>query len=214
MQIGKNSRQMPKTSKYTANKFYFDTLYGYLQSISVWDGKEESPRIITKTDVNFTKIGEALGDVKDNQLKPISRQTISKRFKDLQELGLVEKLPNKNYKLNKLESTDAFLVESETLKRLVTNVKERTISVYIYLLNRFIANKEQEFMFTYAQLKTFCGISVASNNNDDIILDILNFLSDQLHLIKYEIREEKNEEYNTYKTCFYLVDAKNKLEKV
>ena len=38
-----NSRQIPKTPHWTANKLYSDLLYGYLQSISYWD-KQENKR--------------------------------------------------------------------------------------------------------------------------------------------------------------------------
>mgnify|MGYP002621704762 CR=1 FL=1 len=76
MEIVANSRQIPKTKEYTASPEYYDTLYGYLQTMSKWDGIVGHPRYVYKKDINYSKIANDLDK---------SRQTISKRFKEMLE---------------------------------------------------------------------------------------------------------------------------------
>jgi hypothetical protein len=42
----------------------------------------------------------------------------------------------------------ATLIENGTLRMMISALNENTINIYIYLLNRFLANDEQSFEFT------------------------------------------------------------------
>ena len=41
-----NSRQIPKLKEFMASANYYDTLYGYLQAMSHWDGITGHPRYV------------------------------------------------------------------------------------------------------------------------------------------------------------------------
>ena len=78
MEIKNNSRQIPKTKEICSNKKYYDVLYAYLQCIS--EKNFEGKRIFSKKEINFSKLGNVFN---------LSRQTISTKFKNLKELGLI-----------------------------------------------------------------------------------------------------------------------------
>ena len=200
MKIEKDSRQVPKVKDIMADVKYCDILYCYFQNLSKWDGIIGHPRTFTKKEKNFSKISAEL---------KISRQTISKKFNNLLELGLIKETDN-NYELVILDADIASLIPVETLKILVSALNENAISIYVYLLNRFIANKEQEFMFTKSQLKTMLGFSTNTRSNDYVIDGILTVLQ-KLGLIKVEIRNILDEPSNEVKSYFYLVNAYNKI---
>ena len=200
MKIEKDSRQVPKVKDIMADVKYCDILYCYFQNLSKWDGVIGHPRTFTKKEKNFSKISAAL---------KISRQTISKKFNNLLELGLIRETDN-NYELVILDADIASLIPVETLKVLVSALNENAISIYVYLLNRFIANKEQEFMFTKSQLKAMLGFSINTRSNDYIIDGILMVLQ-KLELIKVEIRNILDEPSNEIKSYLYLIDAHNKI---
>lgn len=80
MEIQRNSRQVPNTKDIVAQKYYSDILYSHLQIISQFEpGSQE--RFVPAAEINFAALGRTLG---------ITRQTISKRFNKLIELGLLE----------------------------------------------------------------------------------------------------------------------------
>ena len=207
MQIEKNSRQVPKVAKYMSNKKYCDILYCYFQTISSWDEVDGHPRYFSKKEKNFSKIGAALG---------LSRQTVSTKFTNLENLGLLkEDKLNDRYELIILPEDIASLIPAETLRVLVNTMNENTISVYIYLLNRYYAvkcNNQQEFMFTKEQLKTVIGISATTRSNDYIIDDKLKVLS-KLELLKYEARDEKDKITGEIKTHLYVTEMRNVISK-
>lgn len=203
MRIEKDSRQVPKTKDIMANAKYCDILYCYFQNISTWDGIEGHPRIFTKKDKNFSKISEYL---------KISRQTVSKKFNNLMELGLIKENGD-NFELIILEEDIASLIPVNTLKILVAAFNENAISVYVYLLNRYYAavhNGQQEFMFTKEQLKGILGFSTATRSNDYIIDGILTVLQ-KVGVIKIENRTKVDEYTGDIKTHLYLVEATNKI---
>ena len=75
MEIQSNSRQVPKIKEIVAEKYYSDILYSHLQVIS--SRNEEGERFFPKSVANFSNLGDTLN---------LTRQTISKRFKKLEEL--------------------------------------------------------------------------------------------------------------------------------
>jgi DNA-binding Lrp family transcriptional regulator len=204
MKIEKDSRQVPKTKDIMANAKYCDILYCYFQNISTWDGIQGHPRVFSKRDKNFSKISEYL---------KISRQTVSKKFNNLVELGLIKE--NKDtYELIILEEDIASLIPINTLKILVSAFNENAISVYVYLLNRYYAtliNGQQEFIFTKEQLKGILGFSTATRSNDYIIDGILTVLQ-KIGVIKVETRTKTEEFSGDVKSYLYLVYATNQIE--
>ena len=116
----------------------------------------------------------------------MSRQTISKKFRNLIECGLVTKTKN-GYILRDLDKTEAYLLSNELLATLVSTLQVNTINIYIYLLNRYIANSQQEFDITLKQLKAYIGIANNTRGNDYIVIKILEIL-DRLGLIKQEVQ--------------------------
>ena len=172
MKIQPNSRQIPSVEIYTADKKYDDLLYGVLQEKSyneVVNGV--STRYVDKKDVNFSKLCDEIG---------LTRQTTSKKFENLITIGLVEEDTGgkkKRYILNELDSSVASLVPYETLRKINHALSQYAISLFVYLLNRYIANKEEGFIATLTQMKAFVGIATTTPNNNVIITDILDILS-------------------------------------
>lgn len=189
-----NTRQMPKTKEYLAHKGYSDIVYAWLQVNSLYD-KENDVRYINKKEVKFTRIADELG---------ISRQTASTRFKNLLDeegLNLIKYNKELNrYELIHLDKKLAFLVQKETLRKMVSALNENSINIYVYLYNRFFA-EPQGFDFTLDQIKRIIGISDKTRSNNYIITDILEMLS-LLGLIEYDIKEVRNP--NDYKTIYHL----------
>lgn len=127
------TRQVPKTIEICSNKKYHDIFYSYLQEISEWDGVKGHPRYIKKKQINYSNIANVLG---------LSRQTVSTKFKNLQTMGLITQIDNDTYELSILSQDVAALIPYKTLKLLVDALSENSISVYIYLLRKYLANKE------------------------------------------------------------------------
>lgn len=182
MQVLDNSRQIPKVKDYISNAKYCDYLYGYLQAMSRWDGIVGHPRYVYKKSINFSRIAADLNK---------SRQTISKKFKMLIQgdidngfAPLIRENGDK-YQLIYLEGNLAMLVPDNTLKVLVSTLKQNTLSVYVYLLNRYLANGKQSFKFSYPELKIAIGIATKSNGNNYIITSIL-FILETIGLLKYK----------------------------
>ena len=196
MTIQPNSRQVPKQHNLIIEKYYSDVLYSHLQVIS--QKTNTNIRYITKKDANFSQLGIALN---------LSRQTVSKRFNKLIELGLIIPDEEKNiFILTKLNAEAAFLIPQDTLRQMVSTLNENTINTYVYLANRFIANGEKPFDFTIVSVKEFCGLGTKSSSNNYIVTDILHILS-LLGLIKYSLIDIV--ENNNIKTYYKLESVSN-----
>jgi biotin operon repressor len=96
-------------------------------------------RYLNKKDINFSKLGEIFN---------LSRQTVSTKFKNLKDLGLVIDKDKNTYELATLEKEIAFLVPYETLKVLSDALNENSISTYIYLFNEYFRHDEKPYQFT------------------------------------------------------------------
>lgn len=200
-----NERQIPKTKEYFCNPLYWDVIYAYIQVNSEWDGVIGHPRILPKKKANFTKIGEYLG---------LTRQTVSKRFQDLEDgqkdkegLNLIKKLENGDYEIAILDSNVATLINNDTLRVLTSSCNNYTISIYVYLYSRWMAQQQQEFKFTYDQLKQIIGIGSKSDSNDYIIKDILNLLI-MMELIELKCNNELTEN-GGFKTVYSIIKMKD-----
>ena len=200
-----DKRQIPKAKEYLCNDLYWDIVYGYIQTNSEWDGVKGHPRVLPKKKAKFTKIGEYLG---------LSRQTVSKRFQDLEGgqknkpgLHLIKKLENGDYEIAILDNDIATLIDNNTLRVLTSAVNSKTISIYVYLYSRWKAGNEEPFVFTYEQLKKIVGIGDHSTSTNYIVKDILNVLI-LMELLELEVETELSEN-GGYKTIYKVVGMKD-----
>ena len=199
MKVQNNSRQIPNTKTITANKDYFDLLYGVLQEMShlesTIDG--EHIRYLEKKEVNATKLSEKLN---------ISRQTVSTKLKKLESLKLMQFDAERNrYVLTYLERNLCTLVPQETLRKMNNALSRYSVSLFVYFMNRYIAAGETEYIVTMAQMKDYIGIATTTSSNNVIVADIMEVLQ-KLGLIKYEYRKEEE------KTHIYITRVNNVIE--
>lgn len=189
-----NSRQIPKTKEICSNKKYNDILYAYLQCIS--EKNENGSRTFDKKEINFTKLGEIFN---------LSRQTVSTKFKNLKDLGLIKELDKNTYEVITLEKDLASLIPYDTLKLVTDTLNENSISTYVYLLNCYYANNCRSFTFTLEQIKKHIGICSSTRSNDDIITNIL-FVLEKIGLIKYRLTsiKQENDTFQNIKTIYEL----------
>ena len=190
LKVQPDSRQIPSVKVYTADKRYHDLLYAMLQQMSyseVIDG--ETNRYVNSRDFSFQSLGESIG---------IGRVTASKKFKSLIDMGLIEEDKEmKRYKLNYLDASVSALVPFDTLRKMNNGLSHNAISLYVYLLKRYFANNQRQYMVTMAQMKEFVGMTVNTASNNIIITDILCILN-KLGLIEFEYKmddELKNHIY-------------------
>lgn len=195
LKIQSDSRQVPSIEKYTADKKYHDLLYGVLQELSYGEkipGDTEVKRYINKKDFTYEMLGDKIG---------LKRVTVSKYFNNLVDLGLIKKdSENKRFQLLYLDRSIATLIPFETLRKLNNSLNHNTISIYVYLLKRYIAAGEKEYIYTRSQLKSFCGLATNTNSNDDVINDILQVL-ELLGLIQRKYVQTEENKTITYITC-------------
>lgn len=184
-------RQIPKDKEYIANNKYKDIVYAYLQVISDWDGIKGHCRTIPKKRIKWARLETEIG---------ITRQTVKKYFEQLKELGLVIE-NGEFYELVILPQNVAMLVPYKTLRIMANALSDRAISAYAYLYSRYYANGEQEFEFSYLQIKNALGVSTTSKGNNYIVQDILLVL-EKLRLIEY--KQELKREGVEFKTILVM----------
>lgn len=202
MVIEKNSRQIPSNEKYTANKNYSDILYGYLQHISVLD-ETLGVRYIEKKDIKYTKIAEDLG---------VTRQTISKKFNNLIEEGLLSfDGSSKRYYLLVLEAELATLLPNDTVRVLCNTLQERCLSVLAYLLKTYVQHGCQPCEVSLEVIKGYVGLSKTNRgSNNEIIRDIFIVLN-RLGLIQYKLEKVLDQATGGYKTKYILEEVNNQV---
>lgn len=195
MERSKNSRQMPSTKKICADKKFYDILYAYLQCISTMEN-EESARTFDKKEINFTKLAKIFN---------LSRQTVSAKFKNLKELGLIREVDDQHYEIITLDNEIALLIPYPVLKLITDTLSENSVSVYVYLFNRYYANKDESYQFTLEQIKKHIGICTTTRSNDEVITNIL-FVLQKLGLIKYSLKalKQENDNFDNIKTIYQL----------
>lgn len=196
MHIQYNSRQIPSNKQYTANKEYSDLIYGFLQQQSVLDEKK-GIRYLQKKDINYTKIGKIL---------ELSRQTVSKKIMSLIEQGLLYyDEENKRYILTELEASLAALLPCDTVRILCVNLKERSLSVLVYLIKSYYQHNQEPFEVNIDVMKDFVGLNVDNRgSNNQVIKDIFLLLR-KLGLISYHIDKVMDEKTGGYRTK-YIID--------
>lgn len=174
LKIQSNSRQVPKKEKIVSNKDYCDLVYSWFQCESKLTGNE---RLVSKDKVKYSHIAIQLG---------MDRRTVAKYVKKLIDLELITITENGDYKLHQLEANAATLVPFLTLRQLINSLHKNSVSIFVYLLNRYLGNGEKGFYVTHYSLKKFIGIATSTTSNNVIISDILKTLK-LLGLIDYEI---------------------------
>ena len=178
--IQNNSRQVPSIERYTADKKYSDLLYGILQEMSYSEVINDNvTRYVDKKDIVFSSLAGRID---------LTRQVVSTKFKNLIQLGSIEYVEKeRRYKLNYLDKSVSALVPFETLRKLNNTLSQNSISLFVYLLKRYIANNQKEFIVTMGQMKRFIGIASNTTSNNEVINDILDVLK-MIGLIKTELR--------------------------
>lgn len=198
MEIKKNSRQMPSTSAVVKQKDYSDLLYAWLQCNSERENPASPRRRIEKSKVKWTAIEQdftrTLADGKTE--KVMSRKTIAKYFAHLIEQNLVSEGEDGYFYLTVLEASEANLIEYNTLSKLMNVLQKNSISIYVYLFNRYCANGYTPFIATIKQIKDFIGIATSTTSNNLIVSDTIDILK-RLGLLDVKLitEEETNKTY-------------------
>lgn len=204
MNIQANSRQIPSVISYTSDNKYNDLLYSVLQQKSYHEViNGVSTRYVDKKDVVFSKLCH---------LVDLSRQKTSQKFNNLIEKGLVQEDPNpkmKRYILNELDTTVASLVPLETLRKINNALSQHAISLFVYLMNRYIANGEKQFIATMNQMKDFIGVATGTTSNNNIITDILEILK-LIGLVEWRYQWDENNK----KTLIVIEGVRNQVKKM
>ena len=206
MEIKKNSRQMPSASMIVREKDYCDLLYAWLQCNSERENVMSTQRRIEKKKIKWAAIErDFTRTLTDGSVeKVMSRKTIAKYFNHLMDKGLISEGEDDYYYLTVLDASEANLIECITLSKLMNVLQKNSISIYIYLFNRYFANDQKPFIVTMRQIKEFIGIATSTTSNNMLIDDTLDILK-RLKLLDYEII------YQDGKTMFQFKWVKNKL---
>ena len=209
---------MPSTSSVAREKDYCDLLYAWLQCNSDRVNMNESARRIHKSKIKWTAIEKDFTRVLvDGSIeKVMSRKTIAKYFKHLEDRGFIQfNDVDDYYYLTVLDSSEANLIEYNTLSKLLNVMQRNSINIYVYLFNRFYANGNKPFQFTIEQIKNHIGISTTTRSNDEIVSNIL-FILQKLGIIKYSLTTLKQEgdNFNNVKTIHQLDWITNDIVKI
>ena len=197
MEIKKNSRQMPSASMIVREKDYCDLLYAWLQCNSERENVMSTRRRIEKKKVKWAVIErDFTRELTDGTVeKVMSRKTIAKYFNHLMNQGLVSEGDDDYYYLTVLDASEANLIEYITLSKLMNVLQKNSISIYIYLFNRYCANGYQPFIATIKQIKDFIGIATSTTSNNIVIDDTIDILK-RLGLL--EVKLITGEDNKTY----------------
>ena len=184
---------MPSTVSIVREKDYCDLLYAWLQCNSERESVNSSKRRIHKSLVKWVAIERDFTrvDSEGKEEKVMSRKTIAKYFGHLLEQQLVYE-EDDYYYLTVLDNNQANLIEYTTLTKLMNVLQKNSISIYIYLFNRYYANGCSPFIATLKQIKDFIGIASTTSSNNIIVDDTLDILK-RLGLLDYHLvrKEEK-----------------------
>ena len=196
MEIKKNSRQIPSVPTITREKDYCDLLYAWLQCHSERITMDSEGRRINKSLVKWTAIEkDFVRTLSDGTTeKVMSRKTIAKYFKYLEDKGLIQLQDDGYYYLTILDATEANLIEYNTLSKLINVFQKNSLSIYIYLFNRYYASGFQPFIATIKQIKDFIGIATTTTSNNIIIDDTIDILK-RLGLLDFRIKFEDNKSF-------------------
>lgn len=129
-------------------------------------------------------------DVMGHSEKIMDRRTIKKYFTKLIEKGLIIDNPEETfYRLKILNNEEACLIEYNTLCKFVNVFKQHSISIYIYLFNRYYAAGCSNYIITLKQVKDYIGVSQTTTSNNMIITDTFDILK-SMGLLDYRYNFE------------------------
>ena len=198
MEIKKNSRQMPSTAAVVKQKDYSDLLYAWLQCNSERENAASPRRRIEKSKIKWTAIEQAFTRTLSDGTaeKVMSRKTVAKYFSHLLAQKLITEGEDEYYYLTVLETSEANLIEYNTLSKLMNVLQKNSISIYVYLFNRYCANGYAPFIATNKQIKDFIGIATTTTSNNIIVSDTIDILR-RLGLLEMKLitDEETNKTY-------------------
>ena len=207
MTIPQNSRQVPSSAYLIRPKEYCDLLWAWLQCNSERINPHIPGRRVSKKIVKWTAIEKDFTRTTiDGKVEKImGRKAIAKYFNYLIEQEMVIDEDDGWYYLKVLDASDANLIEFNTLSKLMNVLQKNSISVYVYLFNRYYANGLEPFIVTMSQIKEFIGVATTTTSNNIFISDTIDILQ-RLKLLDYTIQHEGE------KTIIKMLWVKNKLE--
>ena len=178
MKIEQNSRQIPTNSSITSAKQYCDLLYAWLQCNSERITPDSEGRRIPKKSVKWTAIErDFTRTLSDGTVdKVMARKTIAKYFEYLVQKGLVTEGQDDFYYITVLPSDSAHLIEYKTLYKLMNVLQKHSLSIYIYLFNRYYSNGCQSVIVTMSQIKNYVGAATTTTSNNGFIDDTIDIL--------------------------------------
>lgn len=190
---------MPTNRMLVREKNYCDLLYAWLQCNSERVHPTSRERCIAKSKVKWAAIErDFTRELSDGTIEKImDRRTIAKYFNFLMAQGLV-KLEEDTYYLTLLEGSEAHLIEYNTLSKLMNVLQKNSLSIYIYLYNRYYANNSKPFIATMKQIKEYIGVATTTTSNNVFIDDTLDILK-RLNLLDYELTLQEGKSYLTFK---------------
>lgn len=178
MKIEQNSRQIPTNSSITSAKQYCDLLYAWLQCNSERITPDSEGRRIPKKSVKWTAIErDFTRTLSDGTVdKVMARKTIAKYFEYLVQKGLVTEGQDDFYYITVLPSDSAHLIEYKTLYKLMNVLQKHSLSIYVYLFNRYYSNGCQPVIVTMSQIKNYVGAATTTTSNNGFIDDTIDIL--------------------------------------
>lgn len=191
-----SSRQIPSSNWIVKEKDYCDLVYAWVQCHSQRMSLDSQQRRIAKKDIKWTKIETDFTrtGLDGKPEKIIGRKTIAKYFVHLVEKGLIEEGEDEYYYIRLLSREDANLIEYQTLSKLLNVFQKDSLSIYVYLYNRFVANSYEPFIVTAKQVKEFLGRATNTTSNNGVVSDTVEIL-ERLGLLKTEMIFEDNKSY-------------------
>lgn len=159
-----NSRQFPSKDTMLKDKKMHDILYMLMQSMSEWSGDHSTPRYVLKEKVNKSQMAKACGYKTRNTLYTHLTNLVKEGY--IQETDAMYLLPN-------FKPGEYFLIPYDTALFLIDTQATNVIKVYVYLANRWMANRQQGFGITYKKLCDTIGIYWNDQRNRDTISSIL-----------------------------------------
>lgn len=190
---------MPTNRMLVREKNYCDLLYAWLQCNSERVHPASRERCIAKSKVKWAAIErDFTRELSDGTIEKImDRRTVAKYFNFLLAQGLI-KLEEDIYYLTLLEGSEAHLIEYNTLSKLMNVLQKNSLSIYIYLYNRYYANNSKPFIATMKQIKEYIGVATTTTSNNVFIDDTLDILK-RLNLLDYELTLQEGKSYLTFK---------------
>lgn len=106
----------------------------------------------------------------------MGRKTIAKYFNYLIKEGLVEDKEDDYFYLTVLPADSAHLIEYHTLYKLMNVLQKHSLSIYVYLFNRYCAVGYKPVVVTMAQIKNYIGAATSTTSNNGFIDDTIEIL--------------------------------------